>query len=239
MLAQSLYFQNRGEDAVQELGRVLDELTGLTPADATFRMRVARRTAYLALVLAELGAGPVDEDRERVAALAAEAAEFPPADHVRDVWLAEALELTGEYGAAERVARRAIAAAPDRPEPWRQLGRALLGLKDYRGGSEAFAKVLESIPDDPEARFIRALAHLDAGREESAMQDFRAVLARPPGRFGRDYRGPSALELARLLLNRGEVEPSGANDPVELLKTAAERGYTPAAELLREIGEDE
>ena len=137
-LAQSLYFQDRQEDAVQELRRTLDESLDASPADATLRMLVARRIAYLALVLAELGSGPVYEDRERVAALAAEAAEFPPADHVRDVWLAEAFELTGEYGAAERVARRATAAAPDRPEPWRQLGRALLGLKDYSGGAEAF-----------------------------------------------------------------------------------------------------
>jgi Tfp pilus assembly protein PilF len=75
----------------------------------------------------------------------------------------------GDLESARVAAEEAIAADPDRPEPWAALGRALLGMRRYEEAEDALSQALHRDPVRPTPRRLLALAQAAQGRFADAV----------------------------------------------------------------------
>ena len=131
----------------------------------------------LAGVQAELAQGRAERALARLAALTSEYPRCAPVALV----LAEVHAMRGESREAERSFLRAGELAPDRPEPFFQLGVFYDGRQQHAKAAAQFRKVLALAPGDPQAYDYLGLsleATGDFGRAEAA---FRMGLARNRG----------------------------------------------------------
>jgi Tfp pilus assembly protein PilF len=175
---------------------------------------------------AQLGAGQLRDAAARFEA--ALAANPNDADALGGLGLVRLRE--GRASEARDLLQRAVAAAPDRAQQWRQAldgaaytaelaeGRALL----RRGEAEAAEAVLRQavrreVPDRADAEALLGDIALSRGDGAAAEQRYRAALARRPD-FGAARQG-----LVRALQRQGRIAEAEA-----LLRRDAEAGRTPA-----------
>lgn len=130
--------------------------------------------AFLGLAELELGRGDVAAARRD---LGSAAAKRPEGDALLSEELAQAFADAYELDAAEREARRAIAAASGRMAP--RLTLAEVALKRAQP-QKALDVITEVGTSRPEALVMRAMAYLMLGRKESARIDVRSALALQP-----------------------------------------------------------
>ena len=74
----------------------------------------------------------------------------------------------GEFEAAVRALRRAVAGEPVDPEPWRALGLALSHLERWDQAEQAFDRGLANAADDPDLLYRKGLCQIRAGRSSAA-----------------------------------------------------------------------
>ncbi|MGH7128499.1 MAG: tetratricopeptide repeat protein, partial [Planctomycetaceae bacterium] len=157
--------------------------------------------------------------------------------------IAYALE---DWPAAERLFAALVAQGPESGHHARALsgqGWSLYQRKEYAKAADAFGKLIEAYPDDPqlapEAAFVRAESLEKAGNEQDAAAAYLAVLERfgpkesaaageeqPAAKYAYAYR--SGLAAARLFGALGQMEPLD-----QAYRTVVER--FPNAQALDEV----
>ena len=87
----------------------------------------------------------------------------------------------GDYRAAKIDLDRALAMAPDRPEPWLNLGILRFKQGDSAGAIPLFDRAMALGTNVPEiAYYGRGLAHEDLGNVKAAYADLRRAVALKP-----------------------------------------------------------
>lgn len=93
--------------------------------------------------------------------------------------LARALEALGRHGDAERMARAAVAGAPERAEWWFNLGNLLQRRHRLDDAERVYARALRLAPDMVEGHFNRGTALLRAGRLAEGWREYEWRWKRP------------------------------------------------------------
>jgi cytochrome c-type biogenesis protein CcmH len=123
------------------------------------------------------------------------------------------------YPAAVEAFEQAVQRAPDRAQVQAFYGEALVmanGGTVVPKAQEAFEKVREQYPNDPRSRFYLALAELQAGNPEDALERWKQLVA--DAQPGAPYLQAVAQQMERAERQLGiepgstfaEVEPEGA-----------------------------
>ncbi len=86
----------------------------------------------------------------------------------------------GDLAASQRIAKAGIAAHPQAPELWVELGLTLDALQQFDAAQEAYRSALKLSPHFTAAHFNLGELHLQAERIEPAMASFKAALVQQP-----------------------------------------------------------
>jgi len=129
-----------------------------------------------------------------------------------------------QYPQAARDCRAAIAAAPERPYAYNNLGWALLGLGDLPAAIAAFSNSIERKSNFLPPYLGRAKAYKQSGNEERATKDYETVLAIDPNN-----------QEARDVLNpKEEPTPAQASQPPPQPPPPKETGIIVAGKIFLE-----
>ncbi|MDX1503041.1 MAG: tetratricopeptide repeat protein [Thermoanaerobaculia bacterium] len=134
--------------------------------------------------------------------------------------LAQLLSDRGEHVEAARVLEQGVEAGLDGPDVQRQLAVERYRSGDADGALRAASRLLEDLPGDYGARYLKALALVELARRDEARQVLETLVAERPD--GLDV----ALLLSRLLEDSGEIDAAA-----EVLERVGER--LAAADRLR------
>jgi Tfp pilus assembly protein PilF len=145
---------------------------------------------WLNLGAVELESGDLAAARARFEACLARAPDDPDAHF--DLGLVSQRE--GDGTQAELRFRAALALDQEHADAWSKLGQVLRAAGRIAESLEAFARVVELVPDDPFAHFNLAVARRRAGDRDGARHAFERALALEP-----------ALEPARAALDALEA----------------------------------
>ncbi|OWK40453.1 tetratricopeptide repeat protein [Fimbriiglobus ruber] len=187
--------------------------------------QIFRRQGRLKDAEAALGravaAGVPEAEGRREAALLLAAQDYPPK--------------------AEGIIQRVVRDCPDDPEVLRAVSRAYFAKSRWLDAEILFTRLLVLDPNQPDILFERGTARMRAMYYGTAVEDFRAVLAKNPDNFqARLYLAQSLLGDARMAEAEPELKtcqrmrPELAEPVVGLAKCAVERDdLAGAEELLR------
>jgi tetratricopeptide (TPR) repeat protein/SAM-dependent methyltransferase len=135
----------------------------------------------------------------------------------------------GRFAEARDRLDRAVRAAPADADAWMLLGLTRRRLGDVDGAVDALERAVAADPEHGPAWANLGVARVAAGRVEAAAEALRAAIPR----LG-DARGPR-LELAKILLNRGDL--AGAGEVVAPLSAADPDAATVRASVALGRGE--
>lgn len=94
--------------------------------------------------------------------------------------LAKLRHASGDKAQAVATMRNALAAAPDLPEGWYELGVMLLGSDDVEAAVQAFRRALADVPDHAGAQFNLAWALRRLGLLPEAIEAYGSVVRQDP-----------------------------------------------------------
>lgn len=152
--------------------------------------------------------------------------ECPGSPEIRDELAAHLLNENKNLKEALALAEEAVALGQDEIRHLYTLGEARLALGDEEGSAEAYRKILDLDPQDPNAHLEIGLYHERRGEVEPAEEHFVEALKQDPGNprslysYASLYYATDDLETAEELLVRA---------------VAADSGYSPALSALASI----
>jgi tetratricopeptide (TPR) repeat protein len=152
--------------------------------------------------------------------------ECPGSPEIRDKLAAHLLNENMDLKEALALAEEAVALGQDEIRHLYTLGEARLALDDEEGSAEAYRKILDLDPEDPNAHLEIGLYHERRGEVEPAEEHFVEALKQDPGNprslysYASLYYATDDLETAEELLVRA---------------VAADSGYSPALSALASI----
>jgi tetratricopeptide (TPR) repeat protein len=152
--------------------------------------------------------------------------ECPGSPEIRDELAAHLLTENRNLKEALALAEEAVAMGQDEIRHLYTLGEVRLALGDEEGSAEAYRKVLNLDPDDPNAHLEIGLYHERRGEVERAEEHFVEALKQDPGNpralysYASLYYATDDLETAEELLVRA---------------IAVDAGYSPALSALASI----
>jgi tetratricopeptide (TPR) repeat protein len=152
--------------------------------------------------------------------------ECPGSPEIRDELAAHLLNENKDLKEALALAEEAVALGQDEIRHLYTLGEARLALGDEEGSAEAYKKILDLDPEDPNAHLEIGLYHERRGEVEPAEEHFVEALKQDPGNprslysYASLYYATDDLETAEELLVRA---------------IAADSGYSPALSALASI----
>ncbi|MDQ3638396.1 MAG: tetratricopeptide repeat protein, partial [Actinomycetota bacterium] len=152
--------------------------------------------------------------------------ECPGSPEIRDELAAHLLAENRNLKEALALAEEAVAMGQDEIRHLYTLGEVRLALGDEAGSAEAYRKVLDLDPDDPNAHLEIGLYHERRGEVEKAEEHFVEALKQDPGNpralysYASLYYATDDLETAEELLVRA---------------IAVDAGYSPALSALASI----
>jgi tetratricopeptide (TPR) repeat protein len=152
--------------------------------------------------------------------------ECPGSPEIRDELAAHLLTENKDLKEALSLAEEAVALGQDEIRHLYTLGEVRLALGDEEGSAEAYRKVLDLDPEDPNAHLELGLYHERRGEVERAEEHFVEALKQDPGNpralysYASLYYATDDLETAEELLVRA---------------IAADAGYSPALSALASV----
>jgi tetratricopeptide (TPR) repeat protein len=152
--------------------------------------------------------------------------ECPGSPEIRDELAAHLLTENKDLKEALSLAEEAVALGQDEIRHLYTLGEVRLALGDEDGSAEAYRKVLDLDPEDPNAHLELGLYHERRGEVERAEEHFVEALKQDPGNpralysYASLYYATDDLETAEELLVRA---------------IAADAGYSPALSALASV----
>ncbi len=168
-------------DAYQWLARSLAALGRYEEAVVAAR-RALELNPLLAMPRVVLGAIYLLKDRRLPEAHAEfmKAVSLDPSLAWAHEWLARSYEAQGQFREAEKAFRAAIELAPDRPQPYADLGALLLRQKRSEEAIPMLAKAVNMAPTSISARVNLGFAYFSERRfQEARMEYWRAFRLRP------------------------------------------------------------
>jgi arylsulfatase A-like enzyme/Flp pilus assembly protein TadD len=136
----------------------------------------------------------------RAAGVMEKALRRDPTNPAVHLYLATALELTGEYQSAIRVYQHAISMKIESDEVYSRLGKAYLHLNQLNDAARVMARAAEMNPTDLDNLCRLGNAYLQLGRVDDAARNFNAVLAQS------DQSGPAYNGLGLVAVAHGDAQ---------------------------------
>jgi TolA-binding protein len=200
------------DKSLELLEKSVSSADGLDKADAA---QVRERAAYLrAACLLQM-----NKPKEAAQALAEFATTYPKSPLLGSVYLVRGEALLASGQAREAAEQLSLAAASDQPAENQQsallrLGEALAASQDWSRSEQAFTTFLDRFSDSPlwfQARFGQGWARENQGRQDTAIEAYRDVVARHTGITA----ARAQFQIGECLYAQKKHEPAVA----ELLKT--------------------